>query len=305
MTYKIKYYIFYSYLEYGKCANCNEYNTYKAWCHSCDPDIATRWTSRSRDIDDCVKKLQIRIVAYDEAIEWIPYDRLSNVKKIGEGGFSTVYSATWLDGIRKIDGNDFNYLRVREPSSLVALKTLSSSLNEFDNHITCGLYGSKLKTYGLTQNNLFQIHRAGYTHADFHSGNILQDESISKNMQSYIADLGLSKKGNDNDSVIYGVMPYVSPEVFSCSPHPKFTKAADIYGFGVIMSEMSTGQRPFDGYEFDTDLAIKIWKGLRPEFAPGTPDCYIEFAKQCMDSDPGKRPDAYNVHNKLKNGMKS
>ncbi|CAG8494761.1 388_t:CDS:1, partial [Cetraspora pellucida] len=32
--------------------------------------------------------------------------------------------------------------------------------------------------------------------------------------------------------------------------------------------------------------------GLRPEFAPGTPECYVELAKQCMDSDPKKRPTA-------------
>ena len=56
-------------------------------------------------------------------IEWIPFDRLNNIKKIGEGGFGSVFSATWLDGIRKIN----NYKRAREQSSVVALKTLSSS----------------------------------------------------------------------------------------------------------------------------------------------------------------------------------
>ncbi|RIB30238.1 hypothetical protein C2G38_2026978 [Gigaspora rosea] len=35
---------------------------------------------------------------------------------------------------------------------------------------------------------------------------------------------------------------------------------------------------------------VNINKGLRPEFAPGTPKCYIESARKCMDSDPQKRP---------------
>ncbi|RIB24095.1 hypothetical protein C2G38_2070757 [Gigaspora rosea] len=46
------------------------------------------------------------------------------------------------------------------------------------------IWQTKLKLLFDISKDLFQIHRAGYTHADFHSGNILQDESISKNMQS-------------------------------------------------------------------------------------------------------------------------
>src|ERR1043165_9916934 len=123
------------------------------------------------------------------------------------------------------------------------------------------LFKSLKLLYDISK-DLNNIHYAGYVHADFHSGNILQDKSISKNMQSYISDLGLSKKENENDSNsnIYGVIPYVAPEVLS---DKKLTQAADIYGFGVIMSEMSTGQRPFDGHEFNIGLAIKICEGLR------------------------------------------
>src|SRR5437868_11926957 len=42
---------------------------------------------------------------------------------------------------------------------------------------------------------LRHIHEfAGYIHADFHSGNILHDQRNNENAQSYIADLGLSRK---------------------------------------------------------------------------------------------------------------
>ncbi|RIB10551.1 kinase-like domain-containing protein [Gigaspora rosea] len=112
--------------------------------------------------------------------------------------------------------------------------------------------------------------------------------------------MGLSKKYNENDSkdCIYGVILYVAPEVLSGQ---KFTQKADIYSFGIIMVELSTGQRPFDGYQFNEELAVKICIGLRSEFAPGTPECYIELAKQCMDSDPQKRPPAYKIRNTLNN----
>jgi hypothetical protein len=59
------------------------------------------------------------------------------------------------------------------------------------------------------------------------------------------------------------------------------------------MAKMSTGQRPFDGLEFsETKLAVEIIKGLRLEFAPETPKCYIELAEKCMNSDSQERPDA-------------
>ncbi|RIB24790.1 kinase-like domain-containing protein [Gigaspora rosea] len=339
--------------DYGKCAHCNEDNTNEAWCQTCDPDIAIQgWTSGNKVIDNSIKRFQLRIFEYERMIEWIPFDRLDNIKKIVEGGYGSVFSATWLDGIRKIESNwnysTYTYTRTREPSSTVALKALSGSrensldfLKEFDRHMKCTFLDSKLKIYGLTQNtetkkylmvfqfanngslhkflrknfqnltwqiklnllqdisyDLLQIHAAGYIHTDFHSGNILLDEDINKNMRSSFSDLGLFKtacKGS-SEGGIYGVIPYVAQEVLSGL---KFTKAADVYGFGIIMSEISTGQRPFDGRPFDSILLLDIFRGLRPGFAPGTPDCYIELAKQCLSSDPQKRPKALDINEKL------
>ncbi|RIB24476.1 kinase-like domain-containing protein [Gigaspora rosea] len=337
---------------YGKCMQCNENNTHAAWRQTCDPDKTIReWTSGNKVIDRCIKEFQIKTTKYENMIEWIPFDKLTDISEIGKGGFGSVHQATWLDGIRKIkkvkivdsyDGDDDNYfyIRDREQSSIVALKTLPSSLNEFKNHMKCTTWGSKLKIYGLTYDektdnylmvfqyanngslnkyletnfkeltwktklkllldiseDLREIHYAGYIHADFHSGNVLQDQRISEIMQSYIADLGLSKKTDENSSDgIYGVIPYVAPEVLLGE---KFTPAADVYGFGIIMTEMSTGQRPFDGYEFDTKLTNRICKGLRPEFAIRTPSCYVELARRCMNSDPKSRPTANEVYMKL------
>jgi len=90
------------------------------------------WTSGIKDIDYCIKNCQLRTIKYENMIEWIPFDRLTLNEEIGKGGFGSVYSATWLDGIRKIEKIDgHSHIRTREPSSIVALKTLSdSSLKE-------------------------------------------------------------------------------------------------------------------------------------------------------------------------------
>ena len=96
-------------------------------------------------------------------------------------------------------------------------------------------------------------------------------------------------------------MPYVAPEVLE--ENRQFTQAADIYGFGIILAEMSTGQKPFDGREFNLKLAVEICKGSRPKFAAGTPKCYIKLAKKCMNSDPYVRPSTWDVYKIIGNWL--
>ncbi|CAB4438283.1 unnamed protein product [Rhizophagus irregularis] len=85
------------------------------------------------------------------------------------------------------------------------------------------------------------IHNAGKVHKDFHSGNILLDNSYP-----FVSDLGMCRPANIKKSVkeegIYGVLPYMAPEVL-CGY--QYTKAADIYSFGIIMNEFLSEEFPF------------------------------------------------------------
>ncbi|CAI2180802.1 4604_t:CDS:2, partial [Funneliformis geosporum] len=68
------------------------------------------------------------------------------------------------------------------------------------------------------------IHNANFIHRDFHSGNI-----ILSDQKCHIGDLGLSQSANNTPlkhNEIYGVVPYIAPEVFNGAP---FSKASDIY----------------------------------------------------------------------------
>jgi serine/threonine protein kinase len=77
---------------------------------------------------------------------------------------------------------------------------------------------------------LIQIHSRGLVHGDFHPGNILNDDK-----HLYIADLGLCRPVNEKgDSNVYGVLPYVAPEILRGDPH---TQASDIYSFGIVAYE--------------------------------------------------------------------
>ncbi|RGB27614.1 kinase-like domain-containing protein, partial [Rhizophagus diaphanus] len=129
------------------------------------------------------------------------------------------------------------------------------------------------------------IHYRNAIHRDFHSGNILFDSDHKWK----IGDLGLlqavNNKSSNND--IYGVIPYIAPEVFRGS---KFTKEADIYSFGMIMWELTTGCKPFNNAKHDHTLIYKILDGERPEITEDTPECYANLMKSCWDPDPKKRP---------------
>src|SRR4051812_39968497 len=55
---------------------------------------------------------------------------------------------------------------------------------------------------------LKNIHEKRLIHQDFHSGNVL------RNYNYYITDLGLCKPADEKtDKNVYGVLPYVAPEV--------------------------------------------------------------------------------------------
>ncbi|POG67172.1 kinase-like domain-containing protein, partial [Rhizophagus irregularis DAOM 181602=DAOM 197198] len=117
----------------------------------------------------------------------------------------------------------------------------------------------------------------------FHSGNILLSM-----IQWKIGDLGLShpinKSSNDE---IYGVIPYIAPEIFKGSA---FSKEADMYSFGMIMWELTTGCKPFANIKHDIHLIYKILDGERPKITEDTPECYANLMKSCWDPDPNKRP---------------
>ncbi|POG65475.1 kinase-like domain-containing protein, partial [Rhizophagus irregularis DAOM 181602=DAOM 197198] len=92
----------------------------------------------------------------------------------------------------------------------------------------------KQKLFSLTDIalGLKNIHDKGLMHHDFHCGNILSDFD----KEAFITDLGLCQPANikssqNSNKEIYGVLPYVAPEVLRGK---EYTQASDIYGYGII-----------------------------------------------------------------------
>ena len=130
------------------CPGCNEPIE---WCQQCNgkrfQQDFHKWSSGNKFIDKFIQETQLNAKFSTRVLEWIPYNRLTNVKYLDKGGFSTIYKAIWLDGyIEKWDydnqqwkrevyefDNDFNYSYNSKIKGIkVALKNLdnSSNLNE-------------------------------------------------------------------------------------------------------------------------------------------------------------------------------
>ncbi|GBC09550.1 hypothetical protein RclHR1_08970010 [Rhizophagus clarus] len=348
---------------------CNECNKKRKhldesyqFCHLCYKAKTVLIPSGNKAVDDFIKYTRINWDVTDATfkMEFVPYDRFTDIKFIAEGGFSKVYKATWIDG----PITSWNYKKQkyrRQGKMFVALKELNNSNNITSNELnelkvfydfairhqkssivyeyTESFYDFKHyldvnNHYGITKNPITQnfviitdycegndlahemanyfgllwyqkllilestihklemIHNVNIIHRDYHSGNIL----ISNDFSSNLCDLGISKSAMAHDDEIYGIIPYVAPEILK---RQNYTKASDIYGFGMIMWELMTGRRPFWDQDHDIDLIIKICDGLRPPIVTNAPDGYIELMRSCWHSDPNKRPTATELREKI------
>ncbi len=143
------------------------------------------------------------------------------------------------------------------------------------------------------------IHKLNLVHHNFHDGNVLKiyDWNSIK-----ISDLGLCQPMESFQSpkkdVIYGVLPFVAPEVLRGKP---YTPASDIYSFSMIMWEFTSGVPPFNNKAHNLQLGLSICRGERPEIIENTPQCYLDLMKKCWEMDPLKRPTASEVMNVFRN----
>jgi hypothetical protein len=91
----------------------------------------TIWKCDEEIIDDFIQKMELKInKSSDLRFEWIPYNQFTNIKEVGKGQFTTVYSAIWKNGPLHYDFK--NMKGTRESNKNVTIKCLENSQYTID-----------------------------------------------------------------------------------------------------------------------------------------------------------------------------
>ena len=115
-----------------ECKKCKLTRYSDKFCENCISlhlqSLFNTWTSGNDIVDNFIQQCQIQSSLLDQIMEWIPYNQFYNVKKLTQGGFSTIYTARWTKGYI-VDYNkkkkEFNYFGAQN----VVLKCLNNSSN--------------------------------------------------------------------------------------------------------------------------------------------------------------------------------
>ncbi|RIA91285.1 hypothetical protein C1645_822256 [Glomus cerebriforme] len=90
---------------YGICKQCNRSNSFINWCQPCNSkrfirqyEDERRWTSGNIMIDKFINYVQESANRPSEVIEWIPYERLINIRYYEKNYSMEIYIANWMDG---------------------------------------------------------------------------------------------------------------------------------------------------------------------------------------------------------------
>ena len=113
-----------------ECKKCKLTRYSDRFCENCISlhlqSLFNTWTSGNDIVDNFIQQCQMQSSLPSQIIEWIPYNQFYNVKKLTEGGFSSIYTATWTKGYI-IDYNEKKKEFSNRGAQLVVLKCLNNS----------------------------------------------------------------------------------------------------------------------------------------------------------------------------------
>ncbi len=143
--------------------------------------------------------------------------------------------------------------------------------------------------FGRLAPALDEAHAKGIIHRDLKPGNILFDQYG----EPYISDFGIAKiaagsQTNVTGSAIVGTPAYMSPEQ---AQGEGIDGRSDIYGLGVILFELLTGQQPYHG---DTPMSVVVKHITEPvphilDVKPDLPPAIEAVIEKAMAKDRDRR----------------
>ena len=246
-----------------------------------------------------------------------PYEILA---PIGKGGMGEVYKArdTRLDRIVAIKVSDaqFSERFEREAKAIAALNhpNICQLYDVGPNYLVMEyiegtpLKGplpvdQALKYAAQICDALDAAHKKGITHRDLKPANILVTKAGIKLLDFGLAKLGSSGIGQaakppddatltmalTGKNEIVGTLYYMSPEQLQAQATGQEIDArSDIFSFGLVLYEMLTGKRAFEGSSPASVIAA-IMERPAPSIADVAPPALDRVLKRCLEKDPEDR----------------
>ncbi|CAB4413986.1 unnamed protein product [Rhizophagus irregularis] len=291
-------------------------------------DEPTKNSDKYNWIEDAISK---------KLIKYYEFEQFCNLQEIGSGGFGKVYRANWKNYYKHYALKSFFNFNDATVKAIIREIQLQREVDFHDNiirfyGITTSSKENRKKKYmlvmeyadngtlrkylkenfeNLTWNNKFNLafqlvcavsclHNEGIVHRDLHSNNVLVHQNTIK-----LADFGLSKRIEEisnSQSKTFGLIPYTDPKSFNRSTTTLYVlnNKSDVYGIGVLLWEISSGQPPFHSIPYDVGLALSILQGLRETPIPNTSIDYIKMYTDCWNIEPDNRPTINQVVDELK-----
>ncbi|KAF0690326.1 Aste57867_18257 [Aphanomyces stellatus] len=174
-------------------------------------------------------------------------------------------------------------------------------------NLALGTY-SKLQVLSDVASGLEYLHSFHIIHRDLKAKNVLLGEKY----EAKLSDFGTSRStiGDATMTAEVGTIAWIAPEVLKGK---NYAESADMYSFGVLLSEVDTGFSPYGhlvtngGSQLPKPvIAMKVMDGeLRPTFTPSIPPEVLAIANQCLLHDPAARPTASQVGRMLADMVRS
>ena len=135
---------------------------------------------------------------------------------------------------------------------------------------------------------LEEAHKLGVVHRDLKPQNIMLDDDGNARIMDFGIARSLTGKGITGAGVLIGTPEYMSPEQVEGKD---VDQRSDIYSLGVILYEMVTGRRPFDG---ETPLSIAHKQKYEAPEDPRklnaqVPDGLARIILKCLEKDKAAR----------------
>jgi len=152
---------------YGICKQCNRSNTFINWCQSCNSkrfqrqyEDENKWSSGIKMIDQFILNVQENASRPSQMIEWIPYERLVNIRYFDKYSAER-YIANWMDGHIigwdheknhwERNGIGVEVLLKKIDDSFVCFRSPDDFLNEIELQFKLTGRDIILKCYGITK----------------------------------------------------------------------------------------------------------------------------------------------------------